>query len=559
MGQLFATTLEVDLAATSLGAGIDIDLRVAPKTECFTKCMIEFDYHLYTGGWGFGRDPSTLYFLYLSDDAQAYAYTANYPGYVSPEFDIEAIGMLTAGEIGDPETEGTAKYHVYRMQEILMDDVGIIPIFTYASYSAMLIGWENMVNTAGAGLGTWGSFYTQMNTFKEGESLLRWAFMNDIEGTNTMHAEWVWDSQLLGFIYDSCIGVDPYDVTHDLDAMALSWILGEWDYEGEPCSYIEFHIREDMQWHDVAPKADRVTPGGAPLLPDGAFDVPVTAEDVAFSIIATKTIEDAWDNDLVSDVVYVDVLDLYTIKIYYGVYMPLWALHWCGGLPIFPKHVWGPVFEERNTREFDTLAQECLVGCGPFTFDYAASTIHEYYRLVANEKFYGYHPIDVYGVVADHTMEPGTEASVTFYLRARDSQGTAAGTMNVDIEIEYPDGTTETLYSAANPDLAFDVPVEIYTYTSTIDIGKYVLRASIDDDPVTGHSDILGYSVTIWCTIEEDLNLDFQVTIKDIFIAAKAFGSEPGHIRWDPKPDINNDFKINIGDLFWVAKKFGWP
>lgn len=560
MGQLFATTLEVDLAGSSLGAGVDVDLRVAPKTECYTKCMIEFDYHMYTGGWGFGRDPTTLYFLYLGEEAQAYPYTANYPGYSNPEFDTYADGMLTAGEIGDPETEGTAKYYVYKMQEVMMGDAAIIPVFTYASYSAALVGWENIVNQDGVGLGTWYPFWTLLNTYKEGEDTLRWGFVNDVEVFNIMHGEWVWDAQVLNGMYDTLINYNPYDVTDDFGAMALSWDLGEWDYEGSAASYIEFHIREDMEWGDIAPKADRQTPGGAPLLVNGAFDMPVTAEDVAFSIIAERDVTDAWDHDLVEDVVYVEVLDPYTVRVYYGVYMPLWALHWVGGLPMFPKHVWQKPFSEGYTREFEPFSEQCLSGCSYFLFDYEGSSLHEYYKETANTEFYGYHPVDVYGVIDHHVVDPEDEISVTFYAHNRDSirDPMPASTVTITITLVNPDGTTEELYSESIPDLPFSVPVEIFTYTGSSDVGKYVLRATITDDPVTGHGDPLGYPVNIWRTITQDINLDFKVNILDIAGAATAFGTRPGHARWDPKADINGDFKVDILDIASIALKFGW-
>jgi parallel beta-helix repeat protein len=58
-------------------------------------------------------------------------------------------------------------------------------------------------------------------------------------------------------------------------------------------------------------------------------------------------------------------------------------------------------------------------------------------------------------------------------------------------------------------------------------------------------------------TIPGDVNGDHKVNVKDIFAVAKAFGSYPGHPRWDPNMDINQDLIINVKDLFAVAKNFG--
>jgi len=57
--------------------------------------------------------------------------------------------------------------------------------------------------------------------------------------------------------------------------------------------------------------------------------------------------------------------------------------------------------------------------------------------------------------------------------------------------------------------------------------------------------------------IPGDLNHDGKVNIRDISIVARAFGSYPGHLRWNPSADINNDNKVNIRDLAIIARNFG--
>lgn len=54
-----------------------------------------------------------------------------------------------------------------------------------------------------------------------------------------------------------------------------------------------------------------------------------------------------------------------------------------------------------------------------------------------------------------------------------------------------------------------------------------------------------------------DLNGDGGVDIKDIAIAAIAFGSYPSHPRWNPIADINQDGKVDIKDLASIATNFG--
>lgn len=53
-----------------------------------------------------------------------------------------------------------------------------------------------------------------------------------------------------------------------------------------------------------------------------------------------------------------------------------------------------------------------------------------------------------------------------------------------------------------------------------------------------------------------DINKDGKVNIIDLTLVAKAWGSYPGHERWDPRCDVNGDAKINIMDLTLVAKEY---
>jgi len=54
-----------------------------------------------------------------------------------------------------------------------------------------------------------------------------------------------------------------------------------------------------------------------------------------------------------------------------------------------------------------------------------------------------------------------------------------------------------------------------------------------------------------------DLDNDGKVGLQDLYEAALAFGSYPGHSRWNPIADINKDNKTNIVDLVLIAKNFG--
>jgi parallel beta-helix repeat protein len=65
-----------------------------------------------------------------------------------------------------------------------------------------------------------------------------------------------------------------------------------------------------------------------------------------------------------------------------------------------------------------------------------------------------------------------------------------------------------------------------------------------------------GYD-TIRVRMPGDLNMDGKVDMKDISIAAKAFGSYPEHPRWNPIADENEDNKIDIFDIALTCRNFG--
>jgi hypothetical protein len=54
-----------------------------------------------------------------------------------------------------------------------------------------------------------------------------------------------------------------------------------------------------------------------------------------------------------------------------------------------------------------------------------------------------------------------------------------------------------------------------------------------------------------------DVTGDGYVGTDDIVAVAKAFGSRPGHPRWDAYADVNKDGYVGSDDIVTVAKHFG--
>jgi hypothetical protein len=54
-----------------------------------------------------------------------------------------------------------------------------------------------------------------------------------------------------------------------------------------------------------------------------------------------------------------------------------------------------------------------------------------------------------------------------------------------------------------------------------------------------------------------DVNKDGVVDVIDVAMVARAFGSYPGHPRWNPAYDINVDGRVDVTDLAMVEAYFG--
>jgi hypothetical protein len=87
-----------------------------------------------------------------------------------------------------------------------------------------------------------------------------------------------------------------------------------------------------------------------------------------------------------------------------------------------------------------------------------------------------------------------------------------------------------------------------YNYTMTA-------VASIAADITPADNTLADGNVTV--RLMFDVNGDGKIDGKDISIAAKAFGTRPGMLRWNPDVDFNQDGKIDGKDISMIARHFG--
>jgi len=119
--------------------------------------------------------------------------------------------------------------------------------------------------------------------------------------------------------------------------------------------------------------------------------------------------------------------------------------------------------------------------------------------------------------------------------------------------VEYPIGT-QSIES-----LAPETRTSITFHWTTADITVHMIKVEIP--PLAGENHTADNTMTSPFTVKVkmvgDVNGDNKVDIRDIAVAAVAFGSYTGHPRWNPQADINQDDRIDIRDLVQVAKNFG--
>jgi hypothetical protein len=141
--------------------------------------------------------------------------------------------------------------------------------------------------------------------------------------------------------------------------------------------------------------------------------------------------------------------------------------------------------------------------------------------------------------------------------------------INIEVAIanqgDYPETFNVTLHVGHwNETRTIYLPNEISTIltflwnTTGFAKGNYTVSAYAW--PVPGETDITDNSLTdgtVYVGIPGDVNGDKKVDLKDVYAVAKAYGSFPGHPKWNPVCDINNDNKVDLKDYYIVCKNYG--
>lgn len=315
--------------ATDLEAiGIPVDVKVVEKTVCFKSVMIEYNYHLYTGGYSYGVDPwEILESLWASWQYWApVGWSGGYQGFANLDFDAQAKIIKTGTTLAEIEDA------VHKGTYILNKYVSSIPLWSTSGAEAYRAGWDGVVNHEGYCI-TWGTggvvSWSLLNMRPtpggpyDGVDTIRLGFKSSPEGLSVISSEWVWDWIVLDRIYEPLIARNPYNLAVDRGWMAESWTTETWDTDKIAVTYT---LKPGIKWHD-----------GTILTP----------EDVKWGLEFTRDCGPgvAWNYMGVKDIDHVDTkaedptLGDLDVKVYFktGSY---WAVHLAGFLGIPSRKIW---------------------------------------------------------------------------------------------------------------------------------------------------------------------------------------------------------------------------
>ena len=384
--------------------------------------------------------------------------------------------------------------------------------------------------------------------------------------------------QILGRAIVGLLGVSPIDLKN-MPWIATNWTVDHWISIPElgiiDGSVVTFLMRQDVYWQDWRPGDDGVN-----------------AYDCVYNLRTMRVYKPPKYASVWAHLVYEEADGPYKFNVYFDSTSLYHVSNVAAVALLVPEDVikaveqqvedgeldhffdWDPAFnyyEDLMDRpppaEYPWMKQ--IVGCGPFVFDYydrgaAVGHVTEFGTGSAQVAHHVSAPV-IGGVYGEWRVEPDTTYTYdplvqNLGAKTNTNEGECTN-MTVDVKV-YVDDVIRFAVTNINLDPWESICLGPYT-TVPMPIGLHSVKVDVYD--AEDDSLIHTYVHTYVATIREDINtctgelLDFTVDMRDIGRAARAFGSYPGHLRWDPPCDVNDDFEVDMRDIGSIARKFGWP
>jgi len=561
MGNFIANELEA--------VKVKVNRTLGTITAASLQVMTNKDFHIYTGGWSFGIDPNHLILWnwdYYWHPDRCY----NTAGCNNALFNTYSYGVMYA------TTYDEVKTNAWLAQEVFASEVLSVPLWSPAGSKAMsryYTGgnkwtpvdpddgenayrgeyWDGVVNMPGYGVDNSFSLLNMHPRGIERGGTIRWGFKTtEIRSFNPIYAQGLWDWNVLESIYEALLVRNSYNPSELNPCLAQDFEVGIYNNPayGE-CSKIRFTLRPDATWADGNP---------------------ITAADVYFtfvelpSILKARGLPNPWWYSAVKSILNFKIFDSYNFEVLLNT-RDYFATNWGGKTIILPKHVWKPIVEAGDPTTF--APDPNMIGSGPWRLmEYvqgshvllvankpgsAAKTNLPGSRVIVSPQgYFRYSPVSIDAFTSVINRVTPTEAN--FNTTIRNSLPESV-TINYVIRHKWPNGSTTVLESNS----AVVIP-GFNTLGHSLPSGGsvYGMHERIVEVIITEPQWVattIDVTEPYWVTEREDINLDIFVNVQDCVIAGKAFGSYPGHVRWNGAADINDDYKIDARDVSWVQRR----
>jgi hypothetical protein len=292
-GQYLINQLEVTLAGTSIGAGFKTTGIQWHRDRIILnpKVLGNRDYHIYTGGWSFGRYPTYLHYLFNSQFWYPYG-----PNYITgmnennqPNYpDVDAVTETIWNPHNMTEARNAAQRFCYLHSGYCIN----IPLWSTSGFWAYR---KELVGVVNAQVSRLENDYTFLNAYRKGGGPIRLAAIQAPDQLNILYSLWYVEYAFLNRVYPFGINFQPYDVDLDQPWVIQDWETGTWNDEGTTKSMCTYYIRKDV---------GIVTPVTGTHVRD--WD----ADDFEFSVWYNYAFSDSWQFSLFQDVKYTKIVDV---------------------------------------------------------------------------------------------------------------------------------------------------------------------------------------------------------------------------------------------------------